>query len=112
MIDYEELRNLLEGKVYGPIYSEIKITGFSDIRYAKENEIALMFRLEEKKYIDNTRAKIIVCNPFFTLSYKKSFIFSIFKLYKFSNLSEIGLLLIALNFDTSLYVKFVSAIHS
>ena len=77
MIDYEELRNLLEGKVYGPIYSEIKITGFSDIRYAKENEIALMFRLEEKKYIDNTRAKIIVCNPFFTLSYKKSFIFSI-----------------------------------
>jgi UDP-3-O-[3-hydroxymyristoyl] glucosamine N-acyltransferase len=78
MINYEELINLLEGKVYGPIYNEIKITGFSDIRYAKENEVALMFRLEEKKYIDSTRAKIIICNPFFSLSYKKSFIFSVF----------------------------------
>ena len=37
-----------------------------------------MFRLEEKKYIEKTKAKIIICNPFFSLNYKKSFIFSIF----------------------------------
>lgn len=78
MITYEDLINLLEGKVYGLIFDKIKITGFSDIRYATENDIALMFRLDEKKYLENTKAKIIVCNPFFSLSYKKSFIFSIF----------------------------------
>ena len=75
---YEDLIKLLEGKVYGPIFDKIKITGFSDIRYATENDIALMFRLEEKKYIEKTKAKIIICNPFFSLNYKKSFIFSIF----------------------------------
>jgi UDP-3-O-[3-hydroxymyristoyl] glucosamine N-acyltransferase 2 len=75
---YEDLIKLLEGKVYGPIFNKIKITGFSDIRYATENDIALMFRLEEKKYIEKTKAKIIICNPFFSLNYKKSFIFSIF----------------------------------